>query len=169
MDASEPDFDDFEVPAPVIDREIYAMPMFVTLPVTDLDRSRAFYGALGFVELAIMPAPDGSVQVVHLRRYRYQDILLVPADADPAVRNTTRVSFAHTGPLDELDTVVEAVAGLGTGEVTGPVTTPWRTVDVEARDPDGHLVVLTGQSQEPAPEQWNEFIASTFVEDPAGD
>lgn len=163
-DASAPDFRDLEVPAPVIDREIYAMPMFVTLPVADLDRSRAFYGALGVVELAVMPGPDGSVQVVHLRRYRYQDILLVPAEGSSPGRNTTRVSFAHTGPLDDLDRVAEAVAGLGTGEVTGPVTTPWRTVDVEARDPDGHLVVLTAQSQEPAPEGWHEFIESTRVE-----
>ena len=154
----------FEVPAPVIDRDIYVMPMFATLPVADLELSRAWYAALGFVELAVMPAPDGSVQLVHLRRYRYQDLLLVPAGEDGAVRNTTRVSVAHTGELAELDALAEAVRAVGGGEVVGPTTTPWRAVELEARDADGHVVVLTAQSTEPPPEGWDEFVASTIVE-----
>ena len=164
MDASSaPDLDGFEVPAPVIDRDVYVMPMFATLPVGDLGRSRAWYAALGFVELAVMPAPDGSVQLVHLRRYRHQDLLLVP-DSGESVANTTRISFAHTGPVDELDAVAEAVRAIEGGVVHGPTTTPWRAVELEARDPDGHLVVLTAQSTEPAPEGWDDFVRSTIVE-----
>ncbi len=163
MHASAPtDLAHLEVPAPVVDREIYVMPMFATLPVADLDRSRAWYATLGFVELAVMPAPDGSVQLVHLRRYRYQDLLLVPGDA--SVANTTRVSFSHTGVLEELDELAAAVRALGGGDVTGPTTTPWRAVELEARDPDGHVVVLTAQSTEPPAEGWDEFVRSSIVE-----
>lgn len=157
------DPDTFEVPVPQIDRGIYAMPMFATLPVADLERSRAWYGAFGFVELAVMPAPDGAVQLVHLRRYRHQDLLLVPAGGE-AVRNTTRLSFAHAGPLEDLDVVADALRGLGTGEVAGPAPTPWRAIELEARDPDGHLVVLTAASPEPAPEGWDEYVRASIVE-----
>ena len=164
MDASTPsDLAEFEVPRPEIDRGIYAMPMFATLPVADLDRSRVWYATLGFVELAVMPGPGGAVQLVHMRRYRYQDLLLVPGDG-PDVRDATRLSFAHTGAVDELDDVANALRELGGGEVAGPSTTPWRAIELEARDPDGHLVVLTAAPVEPAPEGWDDFVRSTLVE-----
>ncbi len=154
---------DFEIPIPEIDREIYVMSMFATLPVKDLDASRAWYAALGFVELAVMPAPDGSVQVVHLRRYRYQDLLLVPAEGEVSAGGA-RVSFAHTAPIEDLETVADALREVGYGEVTGPSTTPWHAIELEARDPDGHVVVLTGQSPAPPPEGWEDFVRSTLVE-----
>lgn len=152
-----------EVPTPEIDRSIYVMPMFATLPATDLERSRAWYAALGFVELAVMPGPDGSVALVHLRRYRHQDLLLVPADG-PVTEGAGRVSFSHTGALEELETVAGALRALGVGAVHGPTTTPWRAVEVEAHDPDGHVVVLTAQSPEPPPEGWDDFVRSTIRE-----
>lgn len=158
--------EDFEVPVPEIDREIYAMPMFATLPVRDLDASRAWYAALGLVELAVMPAPDGSVQLVHLRRYRYQDLLLVPAagEEDGATGSGARISFAHTGRVEDLEDVADALREVGGGEVAGPHATPWRAVELEARDPDGHIVVMTAPPEGPPPEGWDEFVRSTVVE-----
>lgn len=153
----------FEVPVPEIDREIYAMPMFATLPVRDLDASRAWYAALGFVELAVMPAPNGSIQLVHLRRYRYQDLLLVPS-GEGDVSGSARISFAHSAPVDELDDVAAALREIGRGEVAGPRTMPWQAVELEARDPDGHVVVLTAPPQGPRPEGWDEFMRSTILE-----
>ncbi len=153
----------FEVPVPEIDREIYAMPMFATLPVRDLDASRAWYAALGFVELAVMPGSDGSPQLVHLRRYRYQDLLLVLAE-DGDTSGSARISFAHSGPVEELDDVAATLREIAAGEVAGPRTMPWRAVELESRDPDGHLVVLTAPPQGPPPEGWDEFVRSTIVE-----
>lgn len=66
-----------------IDTEIYAMPGFVTLQVDDLARSTRWYvEGLGFVVLAEIPGPGGTPVLVHLRRHRYQDILLVARRPD---------------------------------------------------------------------------------------
>ena len=70
--------------APGIDREVYPMPMFVTLPATGLAESTRWYEAVGFVILATMPGPAGPDSLVHLRRLRYQDLLLIPGDPVPA-------------------------------------------------------------------------------------
>lgn len=146
-----------ETPAHAIDREIYAMPAFVSLPTTDMAAARSWYRALGFVELAVMP-PDGDApQLVHLRRYRYQDLLLVPA-AGPVTPGDGRTSFAHAGTLAELDAVAEAARADGGGEVDGPRPTPWHSVDLVTRDPDGHVVVLTARPDAPPPEEWSDAV-----------
>jgi catechol 2,3-dioxygenase-like lactoylglutathione lyase family enzyme len=60
-----------------IDTDIYAMPGFVTFQIDDLARSTRWYvEGLGFVVLAEIPGPGGTPVRVHLRRHRYQDILL---------------------------------------------------------------------------------------------
>src|SRR3954447_25701553 len=74
-----------EVPAGEIDRSIYVMPSFATFEVTSLDTSRRWYvEGLGFVVLATLPGQDGAPALVHLRRWRYQDLLLVPARHEAA-------------------------------------------------------------------------------------
>jgi catechol 2,3-dioxygenase-like lactoylglutathione lyase family enzyme len=107
-----------------VDREIYVMPGFTTLPVADLERATRWYGHLGFVVLAEMG--DGPARLVHLRRYRYQDLLLVlrGADEDPPAGAAARTSFSHTGPLDELDAMAAALRGHGAGRVEGPEAMP---------------------------------------------
>ncbi len=79
---------------PAIDRTIYPMPMFATFRVADIAATESFYQAVGFVSLAAIPRPDGSPLVVHLRRMRYQDLLLVPGEPEPG---STTVSFASGG------------------------------------------------------------------------
>src|SRR5690348_16006267 len=74
--------------APGIDREIYPMPMFVTLPVRDLVASTTRYEAAGFAVLATLPGPSGPASLVHLRRLRFQDLLLVPGNPVPGPRIT---------------------------------------------------------------------------------
>ena len=69
-----------QLPSAEIDRGIYVMPQFVTFEVSDMAAARRWYAnGLGFVELAVLPGPAGDPALVHLRRFRYQDILLVPA------------------------------------------------------------------------------------------
>ena len=76
--------------APGIDRDIYPMPMFVTLAVRDLVASTAWYEAAGFIVLATLPGPAGPSSLVHLRRMRHQDLLLVPGEPTAGPRITLR-------------------------------------------------------------------------------
>jgi catechol 2,3-dioxygenase-like lactoylglutathione lyase family enzyme len=134
---------DIEVPVPEIDRSIYVMPAFATHRVGDLEASRRWYvEGLGFEALAELPGPSGGIALIHLRRWRYQDLLLVPGRApDSPPAQGVRLTFsAHGSNLDELAEQARAVGG---GTVEGPSPTPWNTRDLLARDPDGYEVVLT--------------------------
>jgi catechol 2,3-dioxygenase-like lactoylglutathione lyase family enzyme len=119
---------------PVVDTAIYPMPLFVRLEATDLARSRAFYtGALDFIELAVLPGPGGTPFLVHLRRWRHQDILLVPARGPVRAAQGLGVGLAAERA---------ALAGLAE-RADGPLDTPWNTVDVTVTDPDGLRLTYT--------------------------
>lgn len=126
-------------PAPGVDRDIYPMPAFVKFEAADLPATTRWYEAAGFVVLAAMPGPGGSTALVHLRRQRYQDILLVPARGVPA--GTGRVTMAAGG--DDLRQRAADLAAAGGGTAEGPAPTPWRSDDLTLTDPDGNVVVLT--------------------------
>lgn len=134
-----------EVPKPVIDLSIYVMPAFVTLSVSNLERSRRWYvEGLGFALLASVPGPSGEVALLHLRRWRYQDVLLVPARhplAPLPVERSIRLTLSAHGT--NLDALVASARVIDGGSVEGPTITPWNTLDVLARDPDGYEVVFT--------------------------
>lgn len=122
--------------APEVFRGIYAMPAFVTIPTTDTDASLDFWlRGLGFVELFRMPG------VVHLRRWAFQDVLLVPGESDAAHPPAMSVSFSYV--LSELDGVVEACEQRRPGSTRGPHDTPWLTRDVEVITPEGARVICT--------------------------
>jgi catechol 2,3-dioxygenase-like lactoylglutathione lyase family enzyme len=129
-----------------IDTEIYPMPGFVTFQVVDLRRSTRWYvDGLGFVVLAELPGPGGEPVLVHLRRHRYQDVLLVargPADPDAGQAWGLGVRYSVRAGGEDLKARAELVRAVG-GEVDGPSRTPWNTVDLVCRDPDGYEVVLT--------------------------
>lgn len=135
-----------EVPVPAIDLSIYVMPARATLMVSDLDASRRWYvEGLGFAVLAEVPGPTGGVALLHLRRWRYQDLLLVPGrgpDASPA-RGIRLTYSAHSADLDALVEQARAVGGNIGGVVEGPSATPWNTCEVVARDRDSYEIVFT--------------------------
>ncbi|GAA4874650.1 VOC family protein [Saccharopolyspora cebuensis] len=146
-----------------IDRTIYPMPMFATFAVADLAVAETFYHALGFLSLATVPDADGTTAVVHLRRLKYQDVLLVPGQP---VRGSTTVSFAaHGEDLARLAREIRAVAP-PTARVEGPVDTPWFTSDLRVEDPDGNLVVLTAQreAEQQAAQEWARSFGGEFAE-----
>lgn len=154
-----------EGPVHTIDRDIYGMPLFVSLQVSDLAASSRWYQqAMGFVELAVLPGADGSAGLIHLRRYRYQDLLLRPAEAPLSPSSGVTVGVAFAGTIDELRSQAATARSLAAGDVEGPIETPWHTVDVRFRDPDGHRLVLTARSSEPPPEPWNELVRDSIVE-----
>src|SRR5262245_56265656 len=86
--------------------EIYPMPMFATIAVADVAAVAAWYErALGFGTMFSAPGPGGQPSLVHLRRRKYQDLLLTPlppgsaaADAPPSLT----VSFAAGDEVDAL-------------------------------------------------------------------
>lgn len=137
-------FDISPVPVPAEDavppelfRGIYGMPMFVTIPTADLGESVEFWTrGLGFFDLFSIPG-----QLVHLRRWAFQDVLLVPTETEPAQAPVVSVSFACV--LSQLDPVVSACRALGSGMVSDPVDTAWNTRDVEVITPERARVVFT--------------------------
>jgi catechol 2,3-dioxygenase-like lactoylglutathione lyase family enzyme len=124
-----------------ITRDIYGMPAFVTFTVTDLARTVDWYvNGLDFIELFSVPGPDGP-SLVHLRRWRYQDILIRRGPAP------TGGAWAYSvmAVAEELDALAERARAHGGGRVEGPTDTPWNTRDVRATDPDGYTVVFTAR------------------------
>jgi hypothetical protein len=103
-----------------------------------------------------MPGPGGRTALVHLRRQRYQDILLVPAQA--AASGTGRITMAAGG--DDLRLRAEDLAAAGGGTVAGPSPTPWRSDDLTLTDPDGNVVVLTEprRADIDADAEWSQMV-----------
>lgn len=134
-----------------IDMSIYPMPMFVTFAVRDLERSARAYGALGFKILARIPSRGSPANLIHLRRMRYQDILLVPGPPAPA---GVKVSFA-AGRAD-LHNLADSL-GAGDFAIDGPHRTAWFTLDLTLSDADGNRITLT------APRDRDRDAAHTWV------
>jgi catechol 2,3-dioxygenase-like lactoylglutathione lyase family enzyme len=146
---------DMQTPAAGITRDIYGMPAFVTFVVADLARTVDWYtNGLDFIELFSMPGPDGP-RLVHLRRWRYQDILVRPGSGAGGGPGGGR--FSVMAGIEELDALAARAAAHGGGSVNGPFDTPWNTRDVHAVDPDGYTVVYT--AHRPAPRQDADFNA----------
>ncbi|WP_020013562.1 hypothetical protein [Promicromonospora sukumoe] len=138
-----PAFDVSPVPVPGPDARapepfhgIYGMPMFVSVPTADLTASTDFWvRGLGFFELFSVPG-----QVVHLRRWTFQDVLLVPADR-PAETPALSVSFSCV--LDQVEGIAAACEEALPGSTTGPRTMPWGSVELEVVTPENARVVMT--------------------------
>jgi len=134
------------VPAPSEDAQppepfhgIYGMPMFVTVPTSDLDASVDFWTeALGFFTLFSIPG-----QLVHLRRWAFQDVLLVPAPQAPAPADGPSMSVSFSCVLSQIDEIAAACEQRRPGSVTGPRVTPWNSREVEVATPEGVRVILT--------------------------
>lgn len=131
-----PDGPDAVAPEPF--RGIYAMPMFVKIPTPDLEGSTDFWiRGLGFINLFSVPG-----QVVHLRRWAFQDILLVP-ETDEAPAATSSLQIYVSCVLGQLESVATACRELSPDSVTGPYDTVWRTRDIDVLTPEGTQVVFT--------------------------
>lgn len=149
--------------APEVFRGIYVMPVFLTVPTSDLAASTDFWlQRFGFIELFSIPG-----QVVHLRRWAFQDVLLVPAatettSAEPPETSAISVSFMCV--LSEIDPLLEASLNLAPGRVIGPRDTPWWTHDVEVVTPEGVGVVFTAALElDPDSQEARDLAAAGIV------
>ncbi len=146
--------------SPTISREIYGMPAFVTFSVRDVAATRDWYTeGLGFIDLFSFPGPDGTPFLVHLRRWKFQDILIRPADQAPVPGTAATLSIAAV--YSELDGMAERARLHGSGTVEGPADTAWNTRDLTTRDPDRNTVIFTAPRP---PDQVNESFSTMMWE-----
>ena len=123
---------------PELFRGIYGMPMFVNVPTDDLPGSVEFWTrGLGFFDFFTVPD-----QITHLRRWAFQDVLLVPGQTSGDTGEPTMtVSFSCV--IGQMDEIAAACEELRPGCASDPYRTPWNTLDVEVRTPEGVRVVMT--------------------------
>jgi uncharacterized glyoxalase superfamily protein PhnB len=132
--------------------EIYPMPMFATLSVSDVAAMSEWYGkALGFGIVFQMPPVNGQPSLVHLRRGKYQDVLPVPATAGTGQPSSSLTLSFHAEDVDALAAQARAAGSVGVSAIQGPVDTPWNTRDLRVTDPAGHRLVFTSRQTNPDP------------------
>lgn len=130
------------VKAPEITRDIYGMPAFATLLVADVNTTVSWYtDGLGFITLFMIPGPEGTPALVHLRRWQFQDLLVRPSSGPVTTGSGITLSFAAV--YDEVEVLAERARAHGAGRVEGPIDTSWNTRDVITTDPDGNVVIFT--------------------------
>jgi catechol 2,3-dioxygenase-like lactoylglutathione lyase family enzyme len=129
--------------------EIYPIPMFPSFLVRDLEASKRYYlDALGFELIYELPG-----RFVHLRRAKYQDLMLAPAAPGslPEEGDAGRGVNLWLALEGDVDAFAEAARAAGADIVEGPVDRPWNIRDVVFRDPDGYRIALGGLKPGPLP------------------
>lgn len=122
--------------APEIYRDYYGMPMFVTIPTRDLAASKDFWTrGLGFVDL--FSVPD---RLTHLRRWAFQDVLLVPAEH---VGEVPAMSVSFACVLSQIDRIAARCEELVPGCTSGPREMPWNSIELTVVTPENARVVMT--------------------------
>jgi len=138
--------------------EIYPMPMFATLSVADVRGVAAWYeSALGFGTVFAAPGAAGQPSLVHLRRRKYQDLLITPAPGDGQPPANLTLTFNADGELDAIAERARGAAAVGASAILGPVDTPWNTRDLRVTDPVGNRIVFTSRNASPDPAQMERF------------
>lgn len=124
--------------------DVYPMPMFARLEAASLADTVAWYReALGFGAMFEMP------MLVHLRRQKYQDILVMPARAAAASDAGLTLSFAAEGELDALFARASKARARGRSGVELPAIMPWNAREMRLTDPDGRRLVFHEQTNDP--------------------
>ncbi|MGC4941711.1 VOC family protein [Kribbella sp. DT2] len=126
--------------APEVYRTIYPMPMFTIVPTEDLEASKDFWvRGLGFIDLFTMPG-----QVTHLRRWAFQDVLLVPGE-QPAAAPGFATSFSCV--LYQIEEIAQRCEELAPGCTTGPEVKLWNSLELTVITPENSRVVMTAARQ----------------------
>jgi hypothetical protein len=126
--------------------EVYPMPMFATMETVDVNILAGWYqAALGFGVMFKAPDWDGQPIMVHLRRRKYQDVLIRPVRSGSEITEVGGWSlcFQAGDDVDQLAARAAAVPALGKARVEAAVDTSWNTRHVRIIDPDGRALVFT--------------------------
>ena len=125
---------------------VVALRAFPVIYARDVEAVAAFYVGLGFEERFRMPAQDGTVGYVGLRRESAE--LAVTTEDSPRV-----LAGVEPGPgprhelfvyVDDVDGTVSALRDGGANVVREPVDMPWGERIGFVTDPEGNLVSLAG-------------------------
>lgn len=128
---------------------VYAMPVFATVAATDVETTAAWFrDALGFGIMFVAPGSEGTPSMVHLRRARYQDLMVIPAVGTPAPGSAVTITF-QAGDAAEVDRLAEGARAVDPDAVEGPHDTPWNTHELTVTDPDGNRFAFTGRGTQP--------------------
>ena len=125
--------------------EIYPIPLFPTLSVTDVATSLEWYtNQVGFVSAYSLPMPGGGLAMAHVRWRKYADLLLVPDSGlpDTAHPKGIGVSFSLLVDTTYIDEMAANLTNNGVEIAEGPVDRPWNTRDIVVHDPDGYKLVF---------------------------
>ncbi len=131
-------------PMPDPNVEIYPMPSFPMLRVSDLVASGKWYQeALGFQHVATLPGRDGQPSLIHLRWAKYADVLLVPEGEPIEGPCGLGVTLSYTLMEGSVDVLAERARQAGANILHGPVDQPWNVREVVIADPDGYRLSFT--------------------------
>ena len=122
--------------------EFYPMPLFVQLEVSDVvEVARWYKEALGFRSVFDGPVgPDGKPFIVHLRKDRYQDLLLVPVGPGQVVQPSPTLSINFNPGDVTVAELFQSAQKAGTTRIEGPVERPWNVRELTVYDPDGNII-----------------------------
>ncbi|MFC6093710.1 VOC family protein [Saccharothrix lopnurensis] len=149
------------VEAPELFRGLYGMPMFVTVPTPDLAASTEFWvRGLGFFDLFSVPG-----QIVHLRRWAFQDVLLVPGGA---AARAPALSVSFSCVLDQLDGIAAACEEASPGSTSGPRHRPWNSVELEVVTPENTRVIMTAARPYDPGSAEARYLRDMGIEGPGG-
>ncbi len=125
--------------------DFYPMPSFPTLTVSDLKASTAFYEALGFQTVFVMPGPGGAPALAHLRWAKYADLMLRPGAVDGPKGAGVTLTFAlAVGTVaEDLDTLARRARSSGAKILREPGDRLWNARDFSLADPDGYALTFT--------------------------
>jgi uncharacterized glyoxalase superfamily protein PhnB len=128
--------------------EIYPMPSFPVLIVSDLEASANFYqNVLGFKHIFSMPGPGGQLALVHLRWVKYADLLIAkPRDGKELTEPKGVGISLNFGMFDRFNGDIDAFAAqvrAGGANVSGPLDQPWNVREVTVIDSDGYKLIFT--------------------------
>jgi len=126
--------------------EIYPMPIFCTLTVKNVNEAIDWYKALGFRSIFALSDPvTKELNFAHLRRHKYQDILLVKGQSNKE-NNSHGISITFQAWTD-IDSLTDTARSNGARIIVEPHNTPWNTRDVVFEDKDGYNITFTYLSQ----------------------
>jgi hypothetical protein len=126
--------------------EVYPMPVFAALETPDVNALAHWYQlALGFEIMFKAPGAGGQRVLVHLRRRKYQDVLVRPVQPGSTTTEMCGLAlcFQAGEDVDQLAARAAAVPVIGKARIEPAADTPWNTRQVRIVDPDGRLLVFT--------------------------
>jgi predicted lactoylglutathione lyase len=111
--------------------------MFVNLEVSDLSSSAEWYQkVLGFQ--VVFSGPPDNPTMVHLRRERYQDLLLQASRQEIGDNPGQGVLIQFQAGGTTVDEMARQAHSLGIQGIEGPIERPWNVRDVTLSDLDGY-------------------------------